>query len=143
MKIRKNKCCVSLTAVLNAGLLSALIPLSAQQDQNPQPQPPPPNQPAPPQAGPGGPQGQQPGGPGRFGRFFGNFDDKQRQLLMDAMQANAPQMRELQDKLQAAQQELVKAVIAEKYDEQVVRQKAEAVAKLQVELTMLRAKAVS
>src|SRR5688572_11327248 len=52
-------------------------------------------------------------------------------------------MRKLDEKLHAAQKELVQSVIAEKYDEKVVREKAEAVAKIQTEITMLRAKQVA
>lgn len=145
---------VTFKASIMTGILIAGLTAVGQQ-----PPPPPQNQPVPPPAQgvqqpgapnqpgapgqPGGP-GMQPGGP-RGGRFFGglNLDDNQRQLLFDGLQAVGPQMREIMEKLRIAQQELVDAVLAEKYDEQVVRQKAEAVAKLQVELTMLRAKAVS
>ncbi|MCX7871803.1 MAG: periplasmic heavy metal sensor [Verrucomicrobiae bacterium] len=139
-----------LSATLMAGILIAGLNSIGQDQQSAQPAPPPPpaqqpggpNQPGAPNQ-PGGPNQQQ-GGP-RGGRFFGglNLDDNQRQLLFDGLQAVAPQMREIMEKLRVAQQELVDAVLAEKYDEQTTRQKAEAVAKLQTELTMLRAKAVS
>jgi Spy/CpxP family protein refolding chaperone len=77
-----------------------------------------------------------------FGGFGGlNLDDKQNELLREAMQADSDELRKLTEKLQAAQKELLKAVIAEKYDEPAVRGKAEAVAKIQTEITMLRAKA--
>lgn len=49
----------------------------------------------------------------------------------------------LQDKLTAAQKELMQAILAEKYDEKVVHEKADAVAKIQTEMLMLRAKALS
>lgn len=79
------------------------------------------------------------GGRGAFGGL--NLDEKQTELLREAMQADSDELRKLSDKLQAAQKELVTAVIAEKYDETVVRAKADAVAKIQTEITVLRAKA--
>lgn len=46
------------------------------------------------------------------GRFFGNMlDDKQQQLLMEAMQTNAADINVLQEKLRIAQQELVKSFV--------------------------------
>lgn len=92
-----------------------------------------------------------PGGGGRPDRAGGArggmggmvLDDKQRELYREAMQKNGDELRSLNDKLQAAQKDLVKATIAEKYDEKVVREKAEAVAKVQTDITVLRAKAFS
>ena len=142
MKTRNNQ--AKLTASLLTGVLIAGLTAVGQQQPQQQPgQPAPPPQQAP---QPGVPN--QPGGPGQQrggGRFFGGFNlnDNQRELLFEGLRAVGPQMQEIMEKLRIAQQELVDAVLAEKYDEQVVRQKAEAVAKLQVELTMLRAKAVS
>jgi len=72
-----------------------------------------------------------------------NLDDQQRELFREAMQKNSEQLRSLDEKLRAAQKELVKAAIAEQYDEKIVREKAEAVGKIQVEMTALRAKAFS
>lgn len=141
MKNKINKVNLALASVMTAGIIATTLPVAGQQDQTQQPQPPA----QPPQNRQPQPPNRQPGGqPNRGGRFFGNMlDDKQQQLLMEAMQTNAADINALQEKLRIAQQELVKAVLAEKYDEQVVRQKAEAVAKLQVEMTMLRAKAIS
>ena len=70
-----------------------------------------------------------------------NLDEKQNALLREAMQADSDELRKLAEKLQAAQKDLVKAIVAEKYDEKVVREKADAVAKIQTEITVLRAKA--
>src|SRR5688572_12699697 len=81
-----------------------------------------------------------PGGRGNFVAGF-NLDDKQRELLREATQKESDELRKLNEKLQAAQKELVQSVIAEKYDEKAVREKAEAVSKIQMEITMLRAKA--
>ncbi len=104
-----------------------------------------------PQRGQGGPGGGGPGGPGgapgggfqRGGGFGVNLDDKQRELLRECMQKDTDKLRELDEKLRAAQTELMKTVLAEKYDEKAVREKAEAVAKIQVETTLLRSKCVS
>jgi Spy/CpxP family protein refolding chaperone len=105
-----------------------------------------------PQRGQGGPGGGGPGGPGgapggggfqRGGGFGVNLDDKQRELLRECMQKDTDKLRELDEKLRAAQTELMKAVLGEKYDEKAVREKAEAVAKIQVETTLLRSKCVS
>lgn len=79
------------------------------------------------------------GGPG--GGF--NLDDKQRELFREASQNESDELRKLNDKLQGAQKDLVQAVVAEKYDEKAVREKAEAVSKIQTDITMLRAKAFS
>lgn len=78
------------------------------------------------------------GGRGGFGL---NLDEKQNELLREAMQAESDELRKLSEKLQAAQKELMTAVVAEKYDEAVVRQKADAVSKIQTDITVLRAKA--
>jgi len=105
-----------------------------------------------PDAAPGGPGGGRrgpggPGGPGgggmRGGGGFVNLDDKQRELLREAMQKDTDKIRDLDEQLRAAQKELVKATLAEKYDDKVVREKAEAMAKIQTDITVLRAKAFS
>ena len=71
------------------------------------------------------------------------LDDKQRELLRDAMQKNTDEVRALDEKLRAAQKEVVKATLAEKFEEKVVREKLDAVAKIQTDISMLRAKAFS
>jgi Spy/CpxP family protein refolding chaperone len=70
-----------------------------------------------------------------------NLDDKQRDLLREAVQKDAAETRRLEEKLRVAQKELAQVTMAAPYDEQVVREKADAVAKLQSELTLLRARA--
>lgn len=82
------------------------------------------------------------GGRANFGGGLG-LDEKQMELLREASQADAGEIRKLDERLRAAQKELVQAVVAEKYDENTVRQKADAVAKIQTEITMLRAKQVA
>ncbi len=70
-----------------------------------------------------------------------NLDEKQNELLREAMRADSDELRKLADKLQDAQKELVKVIVAEKYDEKSLREKAEAVARIQTEITVLRGKA--
>ncbi len=76
------------------------------------------------------------GGGGSF-----NLDEKQRQLLQEARQVHGDELRKLNDKLAEAQKEFVKAVVAEKYDENAVREKAAAVGKIQAEIMALNGKA--
>ncbi|MEY2410245.1 MAG: hypothetical protein QOF48_2915 [Verrucomicrobiota bacterium] len=85
---------------------------------------------------PGGRGG--PGGPGGLG-----LDDKQMELYREASEQNREALTQLDEKLRAAQKELLQAAIAEKYDDKTVREKADAVSRIQVEMTMLRAKALS
>ncbi len=83
-------------------------------------------------------------GGGRNFNFGGlNLDEKQNELLREAMRADSDELRKLAEKLQAAQKELVKTIVAEKYDEKIVREKAEAVTKIQTEITVLRAKSLA
>lgn len=84
---------------------------------------------------------QAPGG-GFQGRG-GMLDDQQQSVYREALQKESEPLKALDEKLRAAQKELVAATLAEKYDEKVVREKAEAVAKIQVEITLLRAKALA
>lgn len=70
-----------------------------------------------------------------------NLDDKQRDLLREAVQKDAAETRRVEEKLRVAQKELAQVTIAAPYDEKVLREKADAVAKLQSELTVLRARA--
>jgi len=80
------------------------------------------------------------GGPGGRGGF-GVLDDSQRNAYREALQKQSDEMQKLSEKLQAAQKELLKAVMAEKYDEKAVKEKAEAVAKIQTDISLLRCKA--
>ena len=79
------------------------------------------------------------GGPGGRGGF--GLDEQQRTALNEALDKNKDEITKLQEKLTAAQKELLKVVLAEKYDEKAVREKADAVAKIQTDLLMLRSKA--
>lgn len=82
------------------------------------------------------------GGAGGQGRGPGfALNDQQRQALRDAMQKQQDQFNQLNEKLQAAQKEFMQAVLAAKQDEKVIKEKADAVAKIQAEILALRAKA--
>jgi len=82
---------------------------------------------------------------GNFGGGGGgigfNLDDKQRELLQEARQVNGDDLRKLNEKLSEAQKEFVKVVVAEKYDEKIVREKADAVGRIQAEIMALNGKA--
>jgi hypothetical protein len=70
----------------------------------------------------------------------GTLDERQRDLLREAMQTHGEGLRQLDEKLRLAQRELMQAILTEKQDEATIRQKADTVAKLQTEQTLLRAK---
>lgn len=80
-------------------------------------------------------------GQGRGPGFGMTLNDNQRQALRDAMQKQQDQFNQLNEKLQAAQKEFMQAVLATKQDEKVIKEKADAVAKIQAEILVLRAKA--
>ncbi len=71
------------------------------------------------------------------------LDDKQRELYREAMTKSSDDLRKLDEKLRAAQKELMQVVLAEKYDESAVRAKADAISKIQADMVVLRAKAFS
>ena len=78
------------------------------------------------------------------GGFSGlGLDDKQMELYREASEQNRDTLTKLDEKLRVAQKELLQAAIAEKYDEKIVGEKAATVAKIQTEMTLLRAKALS
>jgi Spy/CpxP family protein refolding chaperone len=72
--------------------------------------------------------------------FNFNFDDKQRELLQEARQGGNDELRKLNEKLVEAQKDYVKAVVAEKYDESTVREKADAIGRIQAQILALNAK---
>ena len=73
----------------------------------------------------------------------GPLDDQQRPLLQESRQKYNDELTKLNEQLRVAQKELAKATVADTLDEKVVRAKAEAVAKIQVELDVLAAKIVA
>ena len=89
----------------------------------------------PPGEGRGGGPG---GGPGMRGA--GWLDDQQREIMRDAYMKHRDEMIKIDEKMRDAHKELTKVMLSEKPDKELLREKAEAVAKIQVEQTMLRAK---
>ncbi len=69
--------------------------------------------------------------------------EEQRESMRDIMKSQRERMQGIQEKIRAARKELLKASLAESFDEEVVRAKALVVAKLEADLTVLRAKAIS
>jgi Spy/CpxP family protein refolding chaperone len=69
--------------------------------------------------------------------------EEQRLSFREALEAQRDQARALDEKLRAARKEVVAAGLAEKFDEDAVRKKAQEVGKLEAELSVLRAKALS
>lgn len=80
-------------------------------------------------------------GQGRGPGFGMMLNDEQRNTLRSAMEKQQDQFNQLNEKLQAAQKEFMQAVLAAKQDEKVIKEKADAVAKIQSEILVLRAKA--
>jgi Spy/CpxP family protein refolding chaperone len=93
-------------------------------------------------------RGQPPGGfPGRpalgVERWFGVLTDEQRASLRREFESQREPMRELEEQMRAARREFMEAGLAEKPDEKRIRKKAKAVAKIEGELAVLRAKALA
>jgi uncharacterized membrane protein len=89
-------------------------------------------------------RGPQPGSQGRFAPIFERvLNDNQRASFREAMEAQRDKLRELDEKLRAARKEALEASVAEKFKEKSVRQKAMVVAKLEAEMSVLRARALS
>jgi len=59
------------------------------------------------------------------------------------MESQREKVRDLDEKLRDARKELLEACVAEKFDEEGIRKKAMTAAKLEAELTVVRAKALS
>ena len=85
--------------------------------------------------------------PGRFVPGFERLQtiltEDQRASLRETMQGQREKIRELEGKIRDARKDLLTAGLTEKFDEDAVRQKALAAAKLDAELTVLLAKALS
>lgn len=110
-----------------------------------QPNPDNPDRPRPPRAQRAQPNGPEPRfqpGPG-LALMERVLTEDQRESMRSIMASQREAMRNVQDKMRDARKELLKASLADKFDEEVVRAKALAVAKLEAEITVLRAKALS
>ena len=68
---------------------------------------------------------------------------EQRDSMRGIMESEREKMRGIQEKIRDARKALMKASLAEKFDEEAVRAKALEVAKLEAEVTVIRAKAIS
>ena len=88
-----------------------------------------------------------PGGAARFApgldRVLGVLTEEQKTSFREAIQSQREKVREIEEKLRDARKELLKAGLKEKFDEEAVRQKAMAAAKLEAEMMVIRAKAFS
>gem|GEM_PF-3950858 len=71
----------------------------------------------------------------------GGLDDDQRKLVRDALEPSQTDLQKLEDQLRAAQKELMKTVTSENPTDKDLEEKADAVARLQSRLYLLRAKA--
>lgn len=69
--------------------------------------------------------------------------EEQRRSFREAMEAQRDQTRALEEKLRKVRKEVVVAGLTEKFDENAVRTKALEVGKLEAELAVLRARALS
>ena len=69
--------------------------------------------------------------------------EDQRASLREAAEAQRDQVREQEEKLRAARKEMLNLSLTDTFDEAAVRAKALDVGKLEAELTVLRAKALS
>jgi len=74
---------------------------------------------------------------------FRVLTEEQRESFRTAMQDLREEMRGFEEKLRDARKDLIAAGLTEKFDEGAVRKKALEVGKLDAELTVLRAKALS
>ena len=70
----------------------------------------------------------------------GFLDEEQRALLQESRQKHSEELTKLNEQIRVAQKALTAAVLADTLDEKIVREKSEAVAKIQVELDVLLAK---
>jgi Spy/CpxP family protein refolding chaperone len=83
-------------------------------------------------------------GPGALlGRSLDVLTPEQRSSWRTAMAEQRDKFREIQGKLIPARKDLFDAILSGKSDEAAIRQKAQAVASLQAELTVIQAKALS
>jgi len=84
---------------------------------------------------------------GRFApgleRLFSLLTDEQRASFRDAIEGDREKMRDLEEKLRDARRDLFQTGLTGKFEEDVVRNKAMAAAKIDAEITVLRAKAFS
>jgi Spy/CpxP family protein refolding chaperone len=69
--------------------------------------------------------------------------EEQRASMREILSSQRDEMRELQEKIRDTRKALMKISFAEEFDEAAIRAKAMEVAKLEAEVTVLRARAMS
>ena len=90
--------------------------------------------------------GQQPGmmgGAGGIARILMVLTPEQRESMRATAEADREKTRELEEKIRDARKAALEATLEKKFNEEALRQKLEAAAKIETELTVLRAKALS
>ena len=84
---------------------------------------------------------------GQTGRFAPMFErvltEDQRVSFREAMESQRGELRELEEKLRAARREALQASVAREFNEELVREKAMATARLEAEMAVVRARALS
>jgi Spy/CpxP family protein refolding chaperone len=83
------------------------------------------------------------GGAGQMARIFTILTPEQRESLRDATETDREKMRDLQEKLRDARKAAAEAGFAKKFDEAALREKLDAANKLDTELAIMRARALS
>jgi Spy/CpxP family protein refolding chaperone len=71
------------------------------------------------------------------------LDSQQRQAFQEALRQHRPNLARLDGQLRAAMTELVKASLADAYDEKSAREKGDRMAKIQAEIILLRCQALA
>lgn len=75
--------------------------------------------------------------------YMGVLDEDQRASMRELLMGQREKMRELEEKLRKARLEVMDTALGEKFDESAVRKKALEQAKIEAEISVLRAKALS
>jgi Spy/CpxP family protein refolding chaperone len=83
------------------------------------------------------------GGTGNMAALMRVLTPEQRESLMDANRSNQAQTQDLEERIRTARKAILEASLAPKFDEANLRAKLEAAAKLEADLTVLRAKTLA
>lgn len=78
-----------------------------------------------------------------FERILSVLTEEQRASMREAMAADREKIRDLEEKLRETRRELLELGLREEFDETAAREKANASAKFDAEMTVLRVKAIS
>jgi Spy/CpxP family protein refolding chaperone len=96
-----------------------------------------------PGGGPGGPGGFPGGGPGGGSGGILALDAQQQQAFQESLQKDSIRMRGMTVSLRYAENDLVDATLASKFDEKTIREKAETVTGIETAMAVLRVKALA